>query len=140
MPLWVLIPNFPVSEDFGSFSHVLFDLLIQAGKKFANRSSIYRLIRQRRPKAWLAGELFVTTHLDSLIFAFEAQQKSHFLLFKPIVQPRSYTLISKRSSSLQCCGSTAKERVEQPTCAILWKTVSDERLDHPQSLLKSSTG
>jgi hypothetical protein len=24
------------------------------------------------------------------------------------VQPRSYTLISKRSSSLQCCGSTAK--------------------------------
>jgi hypothetical protein len=56
------------------------------------------------------------------------------------VQPRSYTLISKRSSSLQCCGSTAKERVEQPTCAILWKTVSDERLDHPQSLLKSSTG
>ncbi len=32
MPLWVPIPNFPVSEKFGSFSHLFFDLLIQAGK------------------------------------------------------------------------------------------------------------
>src|ERR1035441_1300091 len=82
MPLWVLIPNFPVSEKFGSFSHLFFDLLIQAGKKFAHRPSIYRLIRQRRPKTWLAGELFVTAYLASLIFAFETQQKSRFLLPK----------------------------------------------------------
>src|ERR1035438_6249337 len=82
MPFGVLIPNFPVSEDFGSFSHLLFDLLIQAGKKFAHRSSIYRLIRQRRPKAWLAGELFVTAHFGPLIFTLEAQQKSRFLLPK----------------------------------------------------------
>src|ERR1039458_5555898 len=82
MPLWVRLPIFPVSKDFGSFSHFLFDLLIQAGEEFTNRSSIYRLIRQCHLKAWLAGELFVTTHLDSLIFAFEAQHKSHFLLRK----------------------------------------------------------
>src|ERR1039458_9626338 len=82
MPLWVLIPNFPVSENFGSFSHLTFDLLIQTGIKFANRPSIYRLIRQCRPKAWLAGELFVTTNLDSLIFARKAKQKSRFLLPK----------------------------------------------------------
>ena len=82
MPLWVRLLIFPVSEDFGSFSHFLFDLLIQAGKKFTNRPPLYRLIRQCHLKAWLAGELFVTTHLDSLVFAFEAQQESHFLLFK----------------------------------------------------------
>ena len=82
MPLWVLIPNFPVSEKFGSFSHLPFDLLIQAGEKFANRPSIYRLIRQCRPKAWLTSELFVTAHFGPLIFALEAQQKSRFLLPK----------------------------------------------------------
>src|ERR1039457_6479606 len=82
MPLGILIPIFPVTEDFGPLGHLLFDLLIQAGEKFTNRSPIYRLIRQRRPKAWLAGELFVAAHFGPLIFALEAQQKSRFLLPK----------------------------------------------------------
>src|ERR1039457_1118475 len=82
MPFGVLIPIFPVTENFGPLGHLLFDLLIQAGKQFSNRPSIYRLIRQRRPKAWLALELFITAHFASLIFAFEAQQKSRFLLPK----------------------------------------------------------
>src|ERR1039457_2129473 len=80
MPLWVLIPNFPVREDFGSLGHLLFHLFIQAGKKFAHGSSIYRLIRQRRPKTWLTRELFVTAHFAPLIFALETQQKGRFLL------------------------------------------------------------
>ena len=95
MPLGILIPNFPVSEKFGSFSHLLFDLLIQAGKKFAHRSSIYCLIRQRRPKAWLASELFVTAHFGPLVFALEAQQKSHFLLPKREAVSTGSQIISK---------------------------------------------
>ena len=82
MPLWIRLLIFPISENFGSFSYLLFDLLIQTGKKFANRPSIYRLIRQCRPKAWLAGELLVTAHFGPLIFALEAQQESRFLLPK----------------------------------------------------------
>src|ERR1039457_6541079 len=82
MPLGILIPIFPVTEDFGAPGPLVFDLWIQTGKQFANRSSIYRLIRQRRPKTWLACELFVTTHFGPLIFALEAQQKSRFLLPK----------------------------------------------------------
>src|ERR1039458_8067492 len=82
MSLGILIPIFPVTEDFGPLGHLLWDVLMQAGKKFANRSAINYLIRQRRPKTWFAGELFVTAYLGPLIFALEAQQKSRFLLPK----------------------------------------------------------
>ena len=80
MSFLIRFPLFPVGEDFGASSHVLFDPLILPGKEFTDRPAVDRLIRQRRLQGWFAGEIFIPADLGSFVWAVDAKQKSHFLL------------------------------------------------------------
>lgn len=70
----------PIGKNLGARGYTLLDLLVQAGKQFADGFAVDRLIRQSDFQRWYSQIVLVTRNFASLIYSIQAEQETHFFL------------------------------------------------------------